>query len=558
MRIRKKVRLLPGPSNSDGWSLLLTLLLASFAAGCGQSKPTAPAGGASPSPKDQSSGAAKASVPERPDAAPQTVASLYGRHCAACHGEKGDGKGIAAVFLYPKPRDFRAGNFRLVSTANNVPTIEDLEGAIARGMPGSAMPPWEHLSAGARRELAEYVMQLRRDGAKDIELAIAAEEETERTPEELEEAIAPLITPGPMIEVPPLPPSSAEAIERGRELYKTKGCAACHGNEGRGDGQQQMIDTEGFATRPRDLTRGLYKGDPDPVVVYRRILAGMPGTPMPSLRDVEPAAIADLTHFVLSLSDQATRDATVAKRQQISAGRVPRLPQTPDDTAWQAVSATRLLTMPLWWRDDPHPWVDVQAVHDGQSLAIRLTWDDATHDDGAVRADEFEDMAAVELYQGNAEPFLGMGSKETPIELWQWRAGTANRSAEDFPSDDYPFDEPIYRQLLKGQQLPDFITARAAGNPLATRDQSGADLVAGGLGSTTFRPKASQVVQSAAVWKDGRWNVMLSRPLQVAESDGQSLQPAERYSLAAALWDGAAHDRGPQKRISLWNDLKID
>ena len=558
MRIRAKDRAVELRLSANGWLLLLTVLLASFSAGCGRTKPTAPAGGANPTAADQSSGTAKVSAPEPQDAAPQTVTSLYGRHCTACHGDKGDGKGIAASFLYPKPRDFRAGNFRLVSTANSVPTLADIEGAITRGMPGSAMPPWAHLSAGERRELAEYVMELRREGAKDIELVIAAEEETERTPEELEEAIAPLTIPGPLIEVPPLPPSSAAAIDRGRELFKSKGCAACHGNEGRGDGQQQMIDSEGFATRPRDLTRGLYKGNPEPVAVYRRILAGMPGTPMPSLQNVEPAMIADMTHFVLSLSDEATREATVARRQQITAGKSPRLPSAPDDDAWQSVATTRLPIIPLWWRDDPHPWVDVQAAHDGQTLAVRLTWADATHDDGAVRADEFEDMAAVELYQGAAEPFLGMGSKEAPIELWQWRAGTANSGAEDYPSDDYPFDEPIYRQLLKGQQPPDFVTARAAGNPLALRDHTGADLVAGGLGSTTFRPKASQVVQAAAVWNEGHWTVMLQRPLNVADADGQSLRSTQQCSLAAALWDGSAHDRGPQKRISLWNDLRID
>lgn len=50
---------------------------------------------------------------------------LYVQHCAACHG--GNGRGVAAAYLFPKPRDLRAGRFRLVSTANNVPTPEDLD-----------------------------------------------------------------------------------------------------------------------------------------------------------------------------------------------------------------------------------------------------------------------------------------------------------------------------------------------------------------------------------------------------------------------------------------------
>ena len=35
-----------------------------------------------------------------------------------------------------------------------------------------------------------------------------------------------------------------------------------------------------------------------------------------------------------------------------------------------------------------------------------------------------------------------------------------------------PFDSPGYKELTKGKELPDFITARVAGNPLAIRDHT--------------------------------------------------------------------------------------
>jgi hypothetical protein len=38
------------------------------------------------------------------------------QHCAACHGTNGDGNGPASVWLYPKPRDFSAGQFKIKST----------------------------------------------------------------------------------------------------------------------------------------------------------------------------------------------------------------------------------------------------------------------------------------------------------------------------------------------------------------------------------------------------------------------------------------------------------
>ena len=73
--------------------------------------------------------------------------TLYLQHCAACHGEQGDGQGIAAKFLFPKPRDFRAGRFRLVNTTNGIPTSDDLKNVLQRGMPGSAMLPWAHMAS---------------------------------------------------------------------------------------------------------------------------------------------------------------------------------------------------------------------------------------------------------------------------------------------------------------------------------------------------------------------------------------------------------------------------
>ena len=40
---------------------------------------------------------------------------------------------------------------------------------------------------------------------------------------------------------------------------------------------------------------------------------------------------------------------------------------------------------PIWWRDYSDPNLSVAAVHDGTTLAIRLTWQDATHTVRALR-----------------------------------------------------------------------------------------------------------------------------------------------------------------------------
>jgi len=75
---------------------------------------------------------------------------VYSQQCTACHGVGGRGDGEAAYLLYPKPRDFVAAKYRLVSTWERVPTDQDLFDTISRGMPGSSMPSWGHLPAEQR------------------------------------------------------------------------------------------------------------------------------------------------------------------------------------------------------------------------------------------------------------------------------------------------------------------------------------------------------------------------------------------------------------------------
>ena len=147
---------------------------------------------------------------------------VYGQQCAACHGIGGRGDGEAAYLLYPKPRDFVAARYRLVSTWDRVPTDQDLFDTISRGMPGSAMPSWEHLPADQRWGLVYYIKSL-------------AEKPIEIKPQKAPTADG---SGGEGIIAVPKPPAyDAAARARALELYKDA-CASCHGDTGRGDGAQ--------------------------------------------------------------------------------------------------------------------------------------------------------------------------------------------------------------------------------------------------------------------------------------------------------------------------------
>jgi DMSO reductase family type II enzyme heme b subunit len=504
---------------------------------------------------------------------PGAAKTLYVQHCSACHGERGDGQGLAARFVFPKPRNFRGGLFRLVSTTNGVPTKDDIVSVLKRGMPGSAMPPWPKLRDEELELLAGYVVDFRRDAIREQERALAAEGGYDATQEDVERTVSSLTTPGPLVEVPAIGQASAESIARGKLLYM-KTCASCHGLEGKGDGQQKMADSDGIPTRPRDLTRGIFKGTPDPGSIYRRILAGMPGSPMPATRQVAPAEISDLVHFILSLSDEKSRQATVLNRENIVARYAAEVPESPAAPAWNDVSLVRLRLAPLWWRNDFEPDLEVQAVHDGQTIAFRLSWKDDSENASDAQTEAFADAVAMELYRGNDEPFLGMGAASAAIDLWFWdadrQAGFATvqdvypRTAVDV----YPLTETVvesaeYSRSTARQyaQAPETLPAQSAGNQISPAADApvATSLEAAGPGSVTFRPRVSQLVRAQGEWKEGRWAVVMTRELSPKEAAaGVALTPGHRASVAFAVWEGSHRDRNGQKLFTIWQDLELE
>jgi DMSO reductase family type II enzyme heme b subunit len=507
---------------------------------------------------------------------------LYAQHCAACHGEQGDGLGLAAAWLFPKPRDFRAGRFRLTSTDNHVPTRDDLHAVLLRGMPGSAMPPWAHLSLQEREALVDEILRLRREGARDFYVKFLRDEEeltdeemaAEDVQEELQGYVDDSTTPGATTDVPEIGPPEDEAAVRGRSVYEKFGCISCHGEMGRGDGVQEMVDEEKLPTSPRDFTLGIFKGDPAPAFLYRRIAFGMPGTPMPGSTAMMPDETVDLVHYIRSLSTESQRQSAVLRREKIVVARVSQIPNSAEEALWEEAAAVNLRLTPLWWRNDPHPELAVQAVHDGKTIAVRLSWRDDADNQHANRSEAFEDAAAMELYSGPAEPFLGMGDKNAPVDVWFWDADRQGPSAtveSTYPNavtDVFPFSETsvagpeLDRAGARTADQPVIsLPARASGNQIVpVGDESGgSSLHVGGPGTVTFRVPQSQLVWARGEWRDGQWRVLMKRPLAApSEEDGVSLAPGQHASAAFAVWNGAHQDRNGQKLVTIWQDFELE
>jgi cytochrome c oxidase cbb3-type subunit 2 len=204
---------------------------------------------------------------------------VYQANCAFCHGAGGDGQGMMGHMMRTQPRDFSRGTFKFRSTpTGSLPRDEDLFRTVGEGLRGTAMIGQGDLPEPDRWAVVQYVKSL-----------------SPRFRQEL---------PGPPVPIPPAPPRTEEQATAGKELYRDAECWKCHGEGGRGDGPsaERLRDEWGFPALPADLTRRPLKRANAPEDLYRVLVTGLDGTPMPSYREaLAPGEVWALVYYLESL-----------------------------------------------------------------------------------------------------------------------------------------------------------------------------------------------------------------------------------------------------------------
>lgn len=262
--------------------------------------------------------------------------AVYMRRCVQCHGVTGNGDGPVAASLYPRPRDYTRGIFKFTSTPyGGKPRREDLLNTLKRGVTGTSMPEFRLLPKKDLEAVIDYVIVLAQRGEFEYQLAMEAEFAVEELVPEVSEdqsESSAAAEDGQEPEDPPVvvdsvelvsdrwneaessltqplspePELTAERVALGREAFLTKGCSKCHGEDGRGHTKDNIgNDSWGHPTRAADLTSGMLRGGQEPIDVYRRILNGINGSPMPGFKSSlqsEPETIWNLVSYVLDVS----------------------------------------------------------------------------------------------------------------------------------------------------------------------------------------------------------------------------------------------------------------
>ena len=221
--------------------------------------------------------------------------TVYERRCVGCHGVNGDGRGPAARFMEPRPRDFTKGIFKFRSTQgkDSLPTDVDLYSTVTHGLWGTSMPAWQETSEHERRAVVQYIK------------TFSDRWVTETVP--------------PSITIAPEPEVTDISLEQGKTLFMAN-CMLCHGAGGQGNGPMAPVikDIWGQQLKPANFTlaaglSGGVKLGHDGAHLFRAVTTGIGGTPMPVFGEhLKPEEIWDIVHYVQSLRVAAHEQELVA------------------------------------------------------------------------------------------------------------------------------------------------------------------------------------------------------------------------------------------------------
>jgi DMSO reductase family type II enzyme heme b subunit len=217
----------------------------------------------------------------------------------------------------------------------------------------------------------------------------------------------------------------------------------------------------------------------------------------------------------------------------VNAAIATKLPTTPDDAAWNGVErfwiplVGQVIAKPRWFA----PTVDgvwVQALHDGRSLALRLTWDDPskspdpawdewlgrvsktlTDVDGPLAARQSADRLVVQWAKNpnddTERPYFLGGSTKRPVYVWRWTS------------------EPM--QVEEGSET--------------------------GLGTFAALP-ATHVTQNAR-YVDGQWQLVLTRALGSSDTtQAPRFTTGRAIPMAFFAADGSNGEDDVRGAVSTW------
>jgi mono/diheme cytochrome c family protein len=483
---------------------------------------------------------------------------VYFTKCVWCHGVDGAGDGPAADRLWPRPRNFNQGTFKIRHTASGelplfdyrkpTPGQNDLFETVTHGLPGSAMPSWEGILTHEQRlqVLSFVTTQLIKDRKFD-------DKETETQTVLQLDSIKPIA-------------ASKESIEKGAQLVVDKKCVECHGANGRGDGNAfNLKDDWGFAIQPANWHkcwnfRGSRQDPYNVKNIFRTFSTGVNGTPMPSFADNTTVEERwHIANFVQSLcernpdGDPLDIDPLTDKPKVnfvIRSGPIEgEISDDPENEMWQK-RERRIVLFGGQITHKPRNFVNriddvwIKSIYNDKEIVFLFQWDDRT-----------ESKASKLPFQPTEVNLDAYGIKEQPPKTGEPDSIAANQNKYTVYNDAFAVQFPVKWQELPPPEKPRYLWGdQKYPVDIVKWEADGSLRAFTGTGwDQDFEDRDDyndKIKVMKAEWKDGRWTLMIRRPLKNDYDEDTYFESGKYIPSVFFAWDGHNGDVGRKMAVS--------
>lgn len=218
------------------------------------------------------------------DANAESGDRIYSTYCASCHGDDLKGRGDNYRLLDPYPRNLSRNQFVASYSGRFFDSIAD-------GIKGTAMPPWKDvLSDDQIGAVINYIAE-RSAGSSGVDGGKSSG---------FVRLEPPLPKIGDMDRVTEKALGTPDIAHGGAAFLSH--CTGCHGKLANGKGPNAYTLGNVY---PRNLLNDGFMGreELDDDRLYRSILLGVPGTPMPSHSHLSDQTVIDLIAYIRTLTE---------------------------------------------------------------------------------------------------------------------------------------------------------------------------------------------------------------------------------------------------------------
>jgi mono/diheme cytochrome c family protein len=485
---------------------------------------------------------------------------VYFTKCVWCHGVDGAGDGPAADRLWPRPRNFNQGTFKIRRTASGelplfdakkaVEAENDLFATVTHGLPGSAMPSWEGiLTEEQRLQVLSFVTtQLIKDRKFDDK---ATETQTVLQ----------------LDEIKPIPVSK-ESLEKGAQLIVDKKCIECHGVTGRGDGNAfNLKDDWGFPIQPANWHkcwnfRGSRQDPYNIKNIFRTFSTGVSGTPMPSFAD--NTTIEERWHIANFVNSLCERDSEgnplpidpltdkpkvnfVIRSGPVLEGEIS---DDPENEMWQK-RERRIVLFGGQITHKPRNFVNriddvwVKSLYNDKNIVFLFQWDDRSKSVAEGKLPWQPTEVNVENY----------GVKEQAPKTGEGDSIAAQQSKYPVYNDAFAFQFPVKWQELPAPIKPRYLWGdQKYPVDIVKWEANGTIKAFTGTGwDQDFQDRDDYTEKLKVLkqeWKDGRWTLMISRPIKEDYDEDTYFEMGKYIPTVFFAWDGHNGDAGRKMAVS--------